>query len=65
MDKFERLELLEEFLVRWGGGRTIGIIESELVSRGWSRADVEACSKIFAKWVGMKKPWTAIKRIRA
>lgn len=67
MDRFERQELLEEFLVRWSGGRSLGGIVKDLASFGRSRSDVELCGRIFDKWVSAKKPkpWSAIKQIRA
>jgi len=65
MDKFERQELLEEFLVRWSGGRSLGGIIKDLTAEGRSRADVELCNRIFAKWSVKKKPWSAIKKMRA
>lgn len=65
MDKFEKQELLEEFLVRWNGGRSLGGIVKDLVSEGRNRADVEACGRIFEKWAAKKRPWAEIKKIRA
>lgn len=65
MDKFEKLELLEEFLVRWNGGRSLGTITKNLISEGYNRTDVETCGKIFDKWSATKKPWSVIKKIRA
>ena len=65
MDRFEKQEMLEEFLVRWSGGRSLGGIVKDLTAEGRSRSDVETCSRIFEKWAAKKKPWTAIKKIRA
>jgi len=65
MDKFEKQELLEEFLVRWNGGRSLGGVAKDLISEGRNRTDVETCNRIFEKWTAKKKPWAAIKKISA
>ncbi|MEM7813605.1 MAG: hypothetical protein QW548_01755 [Candidatus Aenigmatarchaeota archaeon] len=67
MDRFEKQELLEEFLVRWSGGRSLSGIIKDLTSEGRNRSDVELCSRIFEKWLSSKKQrsWSEIKKMRA
>ncbi|GEM_PF-2306998 len=65
MDDFEKQEILEEFLVKWNGGASTTTISKDLVSRGRNPSDVEDCKKIFDKWLGLKKPWSYVSRLKA
>lgn len=65
MDKFERQEILEEFLVRTQGGRTVNLIVEELKSRGKNQDDVNACAAIFARWLRSGRPWSDVINMRA
>ena len=63
MDKFERRQILEEFLIKWKTGRALSIVEKQLCEK-YNPLDVSACRKIFEKWIKLEKPWKEIDRIR-
>ena len=64
MDEFEKQEILEEFLVRFKGGTSTGIIAKDLVDHGRNPSDVGVCKQIFDKWARTKRSWTEIMRMR-
>ncbi len=63
MDKFEKKQILEEFLIKWKSGRTITTAESLLKDK-YNPLDVEACKRIFEKWLNSGKDWKEIHKIR-
>ncbi len=64
MDKFEKQEILDEFLIKWKGGTSTKMIEKDL-SEKHNPDDVSTCRKIFEKWVSLQKPWKYVDKIRA
>lgn len=63
MDKFEKKEILEEFLIKWKTGKSISTAEKHLVEK-YNPIDVQACRRIFEKWVESKKDWKEIHKIK-
>ncbi|MFH0836754.1 MAG: hypothetical protein V1870_01365 [Candidatus Aenigmatarchaeota archaeon] len=63
MDKFEKKQILEEFLIKWKTGRALSVIEQQL-SEKHNPLDIVACKKIFEKWIKLGKSWKEIDRIR-
>jgi len=63
MDKFEKKKILEEFLVKWKSGRAISSA-MKILSEEYNPLDVEACRKIFERWIKSGKPWKDIDNIK-
>lgn len=63
MDRFEKKQLLEEFLIKWKTGKSIATIDAMLREK-YNPLDVEACRRIFEKWVDSKKEWKEIDKIK-
>lgn len=63
MDKFEKKQILEEFLIKWKSGRTMSTAE-KLLAEEYNPLDVESCRKIFEKWIKSGKEWKEIDKIK-
>ena len=63
MDKFEKREILEEFLIKWKTGRSIRVAEEHLLEK-YNPIDVKECRKIFEKWTTSGKSWKDIDKMK-
>ena len=64
MDKFERQEILDEFLIKWHAGTSPKSTETQLINSGYNPDDIKLCRKIFERWIESKTSWKEIKNLK-